>query len=106
MDQVNERSTAYVTCTFKDKSGASQQPTAITYTVHDVYSGAALVEASSVTPEATVEITLPPSANAILNTQGTNDRRRLTVIATYGAGESDAVRAEHIYEVVNLGVVT
>ena len=27
MEQVNERSTAYLTVTFKDKTGAAQQPT-------------------------------------------------------------------------------
>lgn len=102
MERVNEQSTAYLTCTFRDKAGQTQQPTAITYRVDDVFSGAQVVGDTIVIPGASIEITLPPAANAILGTLG-NERRRVTVTATYG--EADAVRAEHIYEVVNLGAV-
>ena len=39
MEQVNERSTAYLTVTFKDKDRAAQQPTAASYRIDDVATG-------------------------------------------------------------------
>ena len=99
MDQVNERSTAYLSCTFKDKTGSSAAPSEVVYRVDDVFTGTQLIGDTEVVSGATVEITIEPEANRLLGAFG-NERRRVTVTATYGA--SDAVRGEKIYEVVDL----
>ena len=104
MEQVNERSTAYLTVTFKDKAGAAQQPTAASYRIDDVATGTEIRADTSLTPGTSVEITLTTADNAILSPRLEVEKHVVTVTGTYG--ENDAVRAQYVYEVVNLQAVT
>ena len=104
MQQVNERSTAYLTVTPKDKTGTAQAPTALTYRVDDVLTGTEILPDTSVAPGATVEITLTPEQNRILSGAHAVERRRVTVTAAFGA--ADQVCSEYVYEVVNLAKIT
>ena len=54
-------------------------------------------------PGSTVELRLEVEDNTLKNAIAAAEQRRVTVVAEYGAG--DAVRAEYIYEVVNLAGV-
>lgn len=101
LEQVNERSTAYLTVTFRDKAGAAQAPASATYRIDDVGSGQPVRGDTAITaPGSTVEIVLTDEDNAIRNAAASYERRRVTVTAEYGAGE--AVRAEYAYRVINL----
>lgn len=104
MEQVNEKSTAYLTITFRDKAGAAQAPASARYSIHDVGSGEEIRgETEIATPGSTVEITLTPEDNRLLRA-GSSERRRVTVTAEYGS--EDAVKAEYAYRVVNLASVS
>jgi len=104
MQQVRERSTAYLTVTCRDKTGQAQAPSALTYRIDDVFSAQAILPVTTVgTPSSTVELTLQPAHNRILDPARAVERRRVTVTATYGA--DDQVCDEYEYEVVNLGGV-
>lgn len=104
MQRVNERSTAYLTVTPKDKNGEAQAPTTLMYRIDDVLSGTEILTDTSVAPGSTVEITLTPAQNRILSAANSVERRRVTVTATYSA--SDQVCSEYVYEVVNLAAVS
>lgn len=101
MERVNEQSTAYVTATFRDKTGTAATPTAISYRIDDVATGQEIRDDTAITPAAsTVEITLTPADNAVVSPRLEVERHVVTVTGTYG--EDDAVRAQYVYEVVNL----
>lgn len=100
MPAVNEDSTAYLTVTPKDKNGDPQAPTGMSYAIHDAGSGKEVRGSTNVSPGSSVEITLTPGDNAIFNIWGKDDKRRVTVVATYAA--DDQVVAEFVYDVVNL----
>lgn len=100
---VNEKSTAYLTVTCKDKAGAQAAPSALSYRIDCLTTGQVLLEDTALAAAAEVEITLTPAQNAILG-GNQQERRRVTVQATYGA--ADAVNAEFEYVVRNLGGVS
>ena len=105
MQRVNEKSTAYLTVTFRDKAGAAQAPAAANYRIDDLTSGQQVREETEIaSPTSTVELTLTVTDNTLLNPLAATEQRRVTVVGEYGAG--DAVRSEYIYEVVNLAGVS
>lgn len=103
MQRVNERSTAYLTVTPKDKAGAAQAPTTMTYRIDDVLTGTEILADTSVAPGSVVEIPLTPEQNRMLSAVNSVERRRVTVTAAYGI--SDQVCSEYVYEVVNLAAI-
>lgn len=104
MERVNERSTAYLTVTPKDKTGAAQAPTALTWRIDDVFSGQEILDDTDVAgPGSTVELTLKPEYNRMLDAANRVERRRVTVTAEFGV--DDQVCNEYIYEVVNLAAI-
>jgi hypothetical protein len=104
MQQVNERSTAYLTVTPKDKAGTAQAPTSLTWRIDDVFTSQEILADTVVSgPGSTVELTLKPEHNRILTAGSTAERRRVTVTAVYGI--DDQVCGEYVYEVVNLNAV-
>lgn len=105
MKRVNEKSTAYLTVTFRDKAGAAQAPTGAKYRIDDVTGGQAVRGDTEIaSPASTVELTLTVADNTMKNGAAATEQRRVTVVAEYGAG--DAVTAEYIYEVINLAGVS
>lgn len=101
MERVNEKSTAYLTVTFRNKAGAAQAPTAASYRIDDVATNQQVRDDTDIeSPDSTVEITLSVEDNTLKNAIAATEQRRVTVVGEYNAG--DAVRAEYIYEVVNL----
>lgn len=104
MEQVNEKSTCYLTVSFKDKSGAAAVPSTATYRVDDLGSGAQIVGDTSLTVASSIEITLGQSINTMIGAGLASETRRVTVKAVYGAG--DTVNAQYDYSVVNLSGVT
>jgi hypothetical protein len=101
IEQVNEKSTAYLTATFKDKAGVAQAPALAHYRIDDVESGQTVRGETEITaPGAVVELVLTVVDNTLVNQAAKHELRRVTVVGEYGAG--DAVTAEYIYDVVNL----
>jgi len=100
---VNEGSTAYLTVTLLDKDGAQAAPSALSYQIDDVTTGTTVRSATALAAAAQVEITLAPTDNAIQTATNKRERRRVTVQASYGAG--DALNAEYDYIVRNLSGV-
>ena len=101
---VNEKSTAYLTVTFKDKGGNEEAPDSATYRVDDVDSDTPMKEKTALSVAASVEIKLEPSVNAIVNPDKTYEIRRVTIEALYGA--SDGVNDEYDYRLKNLAKVS
>ena len=105
MERVNEKSTAYLTVTFRDKAGAAQAPATATYRIDDVATGQPVRSDTDISaPDSTVELTLTVTDNTLKNPIAAAEQRRVTVTAEYGSG--DAVRSEYIYEVINLAGVS
>ena len=104
MERVNEKSTAYLSVTFRDKAGAAQAPASAKYRIDDVATGQSVRSDTDIdSPGSTVELTLNVDDNALKNPIAATEQRRATVVAEYGNG--DAVRSEYIYEVINLAGV-
>lgn len=100
MDIVNEKSTAYITVAFTDKTGAAAVPATVTYSTKCKTTGTAIKTNISVTPAASVEIVLDALDSAIIDPTHLVEDKLLTVKTTYGA--SDECNAEYIWRVKNL----
>jgi len=96
---VNEGSTAYLTVSPKDKAGAAAAPISATYEIVDVRTGTTVRTSTSISPGASMEITLAPEDNVMLST-ATYDVRRVLLVANYGV--SDVLRDQFTYRVRNL----
>lgn len=103
MQIVNEGTTAYLTVSFKDKAGAAAAPSTLTYSLHCLTTGAVLRNNVSLTAGTSVEITLSATDNAMQSQSNRRETKRVTVKASYGAGE--AVNSQYDYQVANLSQV-
>ena len=99
MSNVNEESTAYLTVRFFDKVNSLAVPASATWEVHDLYSGTVLLAPTAILPIAnTVELTLTPVINTLVDGSNFEETRRVTVKALFGA--SDGCNDEYDYNVV------
>lgn len=99
-EKINEGTTAYLTVTFKDKAGVNAAPTSATYRVDCLTTGTAIRAATALPAGASVELTLTKTDNRIVTPANVRERRRVTVVGTYGA--DDQVQEEYDYDVLNL----
>lgn len=102
--QVKERSTAYLTVTFFDKTKQPETPASVSYSVHCMTTNTVVRGSTSLSAASAVEITLTPADTTIINPSNAFERKRVTVEATYGA--ADAVRDQFDFLVVNLSRVS
>jgi hypothetical protein len=100
MDIVNEKSTAYITVDFTDKTGAPAIPAAVTYSTKCKTTGVAIKTNVPLTPAASVQITLDALDNAIQTATRQSEDKLLTVRAVYGA--NDECNSEYTWRVKNL----
>lgn len=103
MDTVNEKSTSYLTVAFKDKTGAASAPASVLYRIDCLTTGAVIKADSSLSPAASIEITLTATENSMQLTGNVLETRRVTVKATYGAG--DTMNEQYDYQIRNLSGV-
>lgn len=102
MLQINEGSTAYLRCEFKDSDGVQAFPTAVECRIDCITSGAAIRALAPVTPASSVTtIEISATENAIQDDANRRERRRVTVIAEYGTPTDQSV-SQYDYAVVNL----
>lgn len=102
MDSVNEKSTAYITVSFFDKNKAPIAPDSITYNTLDVLTGAMIKTSITVTPAASVVITLDAADSAISNISRAYENKCLVVKSVYGVEQCND---EYFWSVKNLNVV-
>lgn len=103
MDEVKERSRSDITVAFTDPAGAPAVPTTVTYSTKCRSTGTAIKTNTSVTPAASVTITLDATDNTIQNAANPHEFKVLTVKSTYGIG--DECNDEYVYKVLNLSNV-
>ena len=96
----NERSTAWLTVSFKDKAGALAAPASANYRVDCLTTGTAIRAETALTPASSIEITLTPGDNAIVAAANVRETRRVTIKAAYGA--ADEIKDQYDYVVENL----
>lgn len=105
MANVNEESTAYLTVKFYDKVNSLAVPASATWEVHDLESGAVLLASTAILPIAnTVELTLTPVINTMVDSSHSEETRRVTVKAIFGA--SDGCNDEYDYNIVGKEWIT
>jgi hypothetical protein len=103
MKHVNEGTTSYLTISCKDKDGVLAAPSAVSYSVYCLTTKQEVRAVTVLAPAAQIEITLTPADTAILATGNKSERKRVTVVASYGAG--DGVNDDYDFTVDNLSGV-
>lgn len=103
---VNELSSCTVTVSFTDEDGAAVVPVSASYRIDDVASGAE-VRAATAFPSlaASVDLEIAAADNAILDSAHSQERRLLTVQATYGPAGARQLNEEFRWVVRNLSKV-
>jgi len=105
MQTISEQSTGYVTVKFYDKAGEPEAPNTVVYRIEDVATGQTVRADTTITaPDSELEIVLTVTDNTIINRNGDNETRRITVTGHYGP--TDQVTDEYFYEVRNLKGIT
>lgn len=98
----SELSTAWLTVTFYDKTGAAAVPVSASYRIDCRTTGTPIraETALTITAEPSVEITLTPEDSQIISDVNKREIRTVTVKAVYGAG--DQIYSEYDYFAENL----
>lgn len=102
---INEKTTAYLPVSFRDKHGQLAAPSSITYRIDCLTSGRQVRAWTALSPAAQTEIVLTASDNAIFGSSE-RERRLVTVVASYGSGTDDQVTGDYTYDVRNLRYVS
>ena len=103
---VNEKTSSYLTVSFKNKAGVLDIPASIVYRIDCITNGIEILTDTVVVPASVVEIIIPSSLNSIINNTNEKERRRVTVKATYGVGIEDAINDFYDFDVLNLSGVS
>lgn len=104
LGKVNEGSVAYLTVKFYDKNNVLAIPASATWEVHDLESNTELLAATAIAPIASsVELTLTPTINTFVDRKNDEETRRVTIKATWGAGNT--TNAEIDYDILDLSWV-
>lgn len=104
METVPEGSRKTYYATFKDDDGEQVTPTTARYRVHDEDSETELVAWTAITPAGRVTITIPASANEIIDDANTREVKVLTVQADEGTDNQQSKQVR--YQVMNLSGFT
>ena len=100
MKTVNEQSPLFVTVVFTDKDGDPLVPASVDWRVDDITNDAQVTDWASISPLATVEITIPGTSNIIDDDTNVREVQVITVRVDDGlAGEA---HQKLNYKVMNL----
>lgn len=98
---INERSSAAVRVSLKDKAGVAAPPSTVKYRIDCLTTGTVLLAtAESVNPGASFTVPLTPAINGIVNAANRSEYKRLSLEAHYANG--DELTAEYDWIVSNL----
>jgi hypothetical protein len=100
MEYVSEGSTSWLTVAPKDKTGAAAAPSSATWKVHDQASGDELQAETALTPGTSMEITLTPEINTLVEPTNEYEIRVVTIELIFGL--DDAKTEEYQYQVDRL----
>ena len=100
LEIVNEESTAYLTVQFKDKDGNLAAPSSASYRIDCLTNGQEVRGDTALTPASSIEITLTDTDYAIIDQTNSVERRLVTIMASYGAG--DDINDEYEHDLKNL----
>lgn len=104
MENINEKSSATLTITFKDSSNNLVTPVSGTYQI-DAVPGGSIRTPTSFTPvSSTYDILLTPDDNKILNTTKTKEVHMVTVTVDLGGGDQST--AIYRYYVTNFKYIS
>jgi len=102
MDTVNEKTTYFVTITFKDEDGTLVTPTAAYYSLFcETTKTEILTETSIGSLSTSVEIVVTSTQNAIQTASNQSEQKLMTVRFTYSGGTYQGTN-EHRWMVLNL----
>lgn len=102
-DIINERSSAYISVAFLDKTGAPAIPASVTYSTACRTTGIAIKTNVAVTPLSTIQINLDALDSTIQNTANKTEEKALTVNAIFNT--NDESHDEYLWYVRNLAGV-
>jgi hypothetical protein len=94
--QENDQLPVVITLTFE---GAASVPTTLRWKHDCKTTQSSVLEWADITPGSTVNLTVPASANAIINSNNAYETKRITVQAN--AGTDEQINAVLDYDVVN-----
>jgi hypothetical protein len=101
MKTINASSTAWLSIAFKDKTGTPVVPTAATYKINSLDTGAVVLASTAILAlSSSIELEITKEQNAILNIASALERRRVTIVASYGVG--DQMTQEYDYALENV----
>lgn len=96
MQSIYEKTTGYLTVSFKDKDHVLAAPTSATWEAIDVATGQTVKPATAMSPIASpFVITIPVTVNTLLNTNQEDERRRIVVRASYGQDDGLTIPYEY-----------
>jgi len=98
--EVTEGSSANIVVDFLDANGVAAVPSAVTYRIDCVTTGQIVRADTALTPAASITVAVVPADTQILSSANSVEEKRLTVKATFGAG--DNFNGEFVYYVKNL----
>lgn len=101
---IYEGQSLILTVSFYNEANALTVPTTATYQIDDVYSGKAILAATSFPSLASsVTIHLTPAQNALVDSTRDKETRRVTFTCTYGAGAAYTGTLVYLYKIVRVG---
>lgn len=101
---INEGSSGTLTIEFLDEAGLPAAPASISYRIDCVTTGAAIRADTTIAPASTINLALAPADTRIVAAANRVERRRVTLVASFGAG--DQLTQDYEYSVRNLNYYT
>ena len=99
---VNSGSTAYLAVTFSDLNGDPVAASDVKYRIDNLSDGTAIKTLTDAGSGSTLEITLKPSDNEMVNPLSPTERHRVSIVANYGT--DDAFTYDIVLTVNNIGL--
>jgi len=101
MSAVKEKDSAFLDLVFRNIANQMQAPLSITYRIDDVDSGQQLRAWTALDPAPSLTLQLTSSDNRMVGA-GDQERRMVTVVASYGLDGEDQKSQDFIYTVQRL----
>lgn len=104
IDDINEKSSAWLRIDYKDNENVPVSPTGAWYSITDFFSGGLVVPLSNLAVTGTFStIAITPYQNRILNPERLHEIREVTI--QFDLAGSSSQKESHFYRISNLGGV-
>lgn len=87
MFKINERTTGYVQTSLYNAQDQLEAPVSLTYRIDCLTTGEAIKADTALPVSSVVSVTLSPEDTRIINQRNTQEKRRITFRAGYGASD-------------------